>query len=109
MIDFASDFMYSRGVASIDKGIHGLDRHKYARAALKLLSIDGTVRRYGKGGGDKESSVPAALGDELSRRNSALLCFDFPAHGDSEAEDGCLRVDNCKNDLLRAAVERYGV
>ncbi len=74
--------------------------------SCKLFAPDGEPELVVIGvhgfGGDKESSVLAALGDELSRRNSALLCFDFPAHGDSEAEDSCLRVDNCKNDLLRA-------
>lgn len=50
--------------------------------------------------GDKESSVLAALADRLCRMKGALLCFDFPAHGESAAPDACLRVGNCRRDLL---------
>ncbi len=49
--------------------------------------------------GDKESSVLSALAQSLCDRNSALVCFDFPAHGKSGAEDSALSVSNCKNDL----------
>lgn len=49
--------------------------------------------------GDKESSVLSALAQSLCDKNSALVCFDFPAHGKSLAEDSALSVSNCKNDL----------
>lgn len=50
--------------------------------------------------GDKESSVLSALAKELNARGYSLICFDFPAHGKSEADDSFLRVDACKRDLL---------
>lgn len=49
--------------------------------------------------GDKESSVLSKLAHSLCDKNSALICFDFPAHGKSMAEDSALSVSNCKNDL----------
>lgn len=53
--------------------------------------------------GDKESSVLFALAERLVLNESALLCFDFPAHGESAASDSFLRVENCKQDLLDVA------
>lgn len=50
--------------------------------------------------GDKESSVLTALAESLCSNRAALICFDFPAHGHSRADDCFLRVNNCKNDLL---------
>lgn len=49
--------------------------------------------------GDKESSVLFALAKELCEKGSALICFDFPAHGQSRAKDCELLVSNCKSDL----------
>lgn len=51
-------------------------------------------------GGDKESSALYALAEKLTAGGSALLCFDFPAHGTSPAVDEMLTVDNCIRDLL---------
>ena len=67
--------------------------------------------------GDKESSVLQELGKALCARGSALICFDFPAHGQSQAADHFLRVDHCKRDLLTVAEyvkdryprSRYGI
>lgn len=53
--------------------------------------------------GDKDSSVLSALAEELVLNESGLICFDFPAHGKSEAEDNLLRVENCIQDLLNVA------
>ncbi len=50
--------------------------------------------------GDKNSSVLTQLALALHKKQWALVCFDFPAHGDSTAPDDRLRVDNCKRDLL---------
>lgn len=53
--------------------------------------------------GDKESSVLFALAEQLVKNEGALICFDFPAHGKSEALDNQLRVENCMQDLLDVA------
>ena len=53
-------------------------------------------------GGDKESSALQALGNVLTAHGGALLCFDFPAHGASNAADAQLSVEHCKLDLLAA-------
>ena len=53
--------------------------------------------------GDKDSSVLSALAEELALNESGLICFDFPAHGKSEASDNLLRVENCMQDLLDVA------
>lgn len=67
--------------------------------------------------GDKDSSILAGLANSLCKRNGALICFDFPAHGKSEAEDNYLRVNNCKRDLLQVVAhasnlypnKKYGI
>lgn len=53
--------------------------------------------------GDKESSVLRALARALTREGGALVCFDFPAHGHSLADDRLLQVEVCKADLLCVA------
>ena len=53
--------------------------------------------------GDKESSVLSALAEEMQEHKTALVCFDFPAHGASEADETYFTVVNCKRDLLTVA------
>lgn len=79
----------------------------------KLFLPKGDVKQVVVGvhgfGGDKESSALAALAEAVSA-HTALLCFDFPAHGESTAEDSQLRVDNCIEDLKAVfsfACERF--
>lgn len=48
--------------------------------------------------GDKESSMLETLA--FACRDTALICFDFPAHGDSPVGEECLTVENCQQDLL---------
>ena len=50
--------------------------------------------------GDKESSALKALAKVSCERGTSLICFDFPAHGTSEASDDMMSVKNCMNDLL---------
>ncbi len=50
-------------------------------------------------GGDKESSVLELLAERINERY-ALLCFDFPSHGKSNAPDNALTVENCADDLV---------
>ena len=53
--------------------------------------------------GDKESSVIKALGRRISENNGCVVCFDFPAHGKSEALDSDLTVKNCISSLCAVA------
>ena len=64
-----------------------------SEAELAVIGVHGFA-------GDKESSVLKRLGEALCERSGALVCFDFPAHGTSSADDSMLRVENCKNDLM---------
>ncbi len=56
-------------------------------------------------GGDKESSVLKALAMRLEPLGGALVCFDFPCHGESGTPDNMLSVDICQRDLAAAADE----
>lgn len=70
----------------------------------KLYTPEGNIKRIVLGvhgfAGDKESSVLAALAERLSKKDAALICFDFPGHGKSSAPYSCLRVENCIRSLL---------
>lgn len=67
----------------------------------------GTVRRciIGVHGfcGHKDSLVLTSLADELGFFGAAMVCFDFPAHGESPMTDRELSVDNCLNTLCAVA------
>ena len=43
------------------------------------------------------------LAEAVAFKNTALVCFDFPAHGESPQGDEFLTVENCIADLLYAA------
>ncbi len=49
-------------------------------------------------GGDKESSAIERLAEDITSRGGAVIAFDFAAHGNSEACDEMLTVDNCVED-----------
>jgi len=49
--------------------------------------------------GDKDSSVIKALMDQFDEDGIGVMTFDWPAHGESDAADHELTVDNCLNDL----------
>ena len=53
--------------------------------------------------GDMESSALSALAASAVEKGTALLCFNFPAHGTSYAKDSDLTIENCKKDLLLLA------
>lgn len=55
-------------------------------------------------GGDKESSAIEALAEKITERGLAVLAFDFPAHGESSA-DNYFCLLNCRLDL--AAVRDF--
>ena len=77
------------------------------RLSVKTFLPKGTVNGVILGvhgfAGDKESSALARLAGAASDKGIALLCFDFPAHGNSEADERFLTVENCRLDLLYAA------
>lgn len=49
--------------------------------------------------GDKDSSVIAALMESLDEKGIGVVTFDWPAHGESDAPDDALTVENCLSDL----------
>ena len=53
--------------------------------------------------GDKESSMLSELAKSIDQMDGALICFDFPAHGDSDGREDKLTVENCVHDLLTVA------
>jgi len=56
-------------------------------------------------GGSKDGSSTTAAMTALPARGIAAFAFDLPAHGESKADGGMLRIGNCLNDL--AAVEAH--
>lgn len=61
--------------------------------------------------GDKESSALEAVAEEMVKYGTALVCFDFPSHGESAVEGDRLSVENCISNLLsvdRYVTEKYG-
>ncbi len=62
-------------------------------------------------GGDKESSAVKRLGMVMAELGRSVVCFDFPAHGESQAEDSELTVENCINNAVTVsanAESKYG-
>ena len=55
--------------------------------------------------GDKESSALEALAFAMADFGTALVCFDFPAHGASSDNEAQFTVDKCIADL--AAVDAW--
>ncbi len=53
--------------------------------------------------GDKDSSMLEKLAEHACLKNTALLCFDFPAHGKSPVNEDMLTVENCKKDFCALA------
>ena len=50
-------------------------------------------------GGDKDSSMIAALMKGLDEDGVGVVAFDWPAHGESDALDSILTVEDCLTDL----------
>lgn len=51
-------------------------------------------------GGSKESGALTKLAQAMSEDRTTLICFDLPAHGQSEADESHLTVADAKADLL---------
>lgn len=58
--------------------------------------------------GDKESGALVLLAEKTAPFGACLVCFDFPAHGDSPADESALTVKNCMRDLLTVAAHCRG-
>ncbi len=62
-------------------------------------------------GGDKESSAIKCLAERINERGGAVIGFDFASHGESEAQEEMLTVDNCISDtktIYAYAKNKYG-
>ena len=60
--------------------------------------------------GDKESSMLRFLAEDLTRKNAALISFDFPGHGNSPLSGDFLTIENCVSDLkfmIRYCMEQF--
>ncbi len=55
--------------------------------------------------GDKESSAIKMLAEEMIKNGIGVICFDFPGHGESNADGSKLTIDNCMQDIN--TVENY--
>ena len=53
-------------------------------------------------GGDKDSSVIAAIGEEMGFYQTATISFDFPGHGSSPMPARTLNLANCRASLMGA-------
>ena len=58
------------------------------------------VHGFGTG---KDTHVMSALSEEMSIFGAAMICFDFPAHGESPLESDALTLNNCIDTLLYTA------
>lgn len=54
-------------------------------------------------GADKDTHVLSALAEEMSVFGAAMVCFDFPAHGESPMQSDALTLPNCIDTLLYTA------
>jgi len=54
-------------------------------------------------GGSKDTEILTALSEEMSLFGAAMVCFDFPAHGESPMQSDALTLDNCVETLLYTA------
>lgn len=54
-------------------------------------------------GADKDTEILAALSEEMSIFGASMVCFDFPAHGESPLQSDALTLENCIETLLYTA------
>lgn len=68
---------------------------------------DGVIRRVVLGvhgfGGSTEDEIQVGIAEEMALFRSAMLRFDFPAHGQSPMDSSAFSLENCVNTLLAAA------
>ena len=54
-------------------------------------------------GGSTEDDIQTSIAEEMEIFSSAIIRFDFPAHGQSPLTDECFTLENCKRSLMAAA------
>lgn len=54
-------------------------------------------------GGSSTDEIQAGIAEEMEMFYSAVLRFDFPAHGESPMDSEAFTLSNCRNTLLTAA------
>ena len=54
-------------------------------------------------GSGKDTEILTSLSEEMSIFGAAMVCFDFPAHGESPMESETLTLQNCIDTLLYVA------
>jgi len=54
-------------------------------------------------GGSTEDDIQSSIAEEMEIFSSAILRFDFPAHGQSPVTDEAFSLENCRISLLEAA------
>ena len=54
-------------------------------------------------GTDKDTEILSTISEEMSIFGAAMICFDFPAHGESPMQNDMLTLDNCIETLLYTA------
>ena len=81
--------------------------HTYEVKCKLFLPGNGVIKRIILGvhgfAGDKESSMLSRLAESATLEETALVCFDFPAHGESAHTEDLLTIANCVQDLLCVA------
>ena len=78
------------------------------RIPCKLTAPDdGDIRRVVLGvhglGGSTTDDIQSALAEEMELFCSAVMRFDFPAHGESPMDSSDLTLENCVDSLLAVA------
>lgn len=80
---------------------------EYEIRCKSFLPENGGVRNVILGvhgfAGDKQSSALEKLALACEKSQTALICFDFPSHGESPVDEDRFTVQNCKSDLLAVA------
>lgn len=85
--------MLSRGILSIPCKITQPDSGDIRRIVLGVHGF----------GGSAEDAIQVGIAEEMGLFRSAMLRFDFPAHGESPMEDDAFTLENCVDTLLAAA------
>ena len=52
-------------------------------------------------GGDKSSSAIKMLAEGITNSGGAVIAFDFASHGESEADENMLTMENCISDAKK--------
>ena len=68
------------------------DEYRQKNSSLTVIAMHGFA-------GDRTSRCISKLQKRMQLQNISLITFDWPAHGESEAEGRSLRIKNCLNDL----------